>query len=118
MIQTIKLPYQTSNENLEFLNNLRRQCSIIYRWSFNRFQESLNEKDIRTLSKNLKNIDLLDSWFIQSSIKEAQFLYASKKDQKVIFANKSFKNRISNKITIISTVYVKINEKEIYSLII
>lgn len=99
MIQTIKLPYTTSNENLEFLNNLRRQCSIIYRWSFNRFQESLNEKDIRTLSKNLKNIDLLDSWFIQSSIKEAQFLYASKKDQKVIFANKSFKNRISNKIS-------------------
>ena len=114
MIQTIKLQYTTSNENLEFLNNLRRQCSIIYRWSFNRFQESLNEKDIRALSKTLKNIDLLDSWFIQSSIKEAQFLYASKKDQKVIFANKSFKNRISNKITNISTVYVKINEKEIY----
>ena len=99
MIQTIKLPYSTSNENIETLNQIRRQCSIVYRWAFNRFQESLNEKNIRLLSKNLNNINLLDSWFIQSSIKEAQFLYASKKDQKVIFANKSFKNRILNKIS-------------------
>lgn len=99
MIQTIKLPYITSNENIQILSQIRRQCSIVYRWAFNRFQESLNEKDIRTLSKNLKNINMLDSWFIQSSIKEAQFLYASKKDQKVIFANKSFKNRLLNKIS-------------------
>lgn len=109
MIQTIKLPYITSNENKTYLQELRRQCSIVYRWSFNRFQENLNEKEIRALSKSLKNINDLDSWFIQSSIKEAQFLYASKKNSKVIFANKSFKNRLLNKISNIQFKQDKLN---------
>lgn len=90
-MKTIKLPYTTEDYNL--INRLIRQQSIVLRWSYNRFLDGKNEKEIRELSKHLKSISDLDSWFVQSSIKEASYLYKSNKDKKVIFNKLNFIRR-------------------------
>lgn len=97
---TIKLPYSLlNNDNLKIVN-LQQQFSIVVRWAFNRFQENKNEKEIRLLSKNLNNIEKLDSWFIQCAIKLAQQIYEKNKDKKVIFGGKNnFIQRSLNKIS-------------------
>jgi len=52
------------------------------------------------LVKNLNNINNLDSWFIQSGIKKAQYLYKSNPDKKVIFSGKyNYLKRLQGKIT-------------------
>ena len=86
---TIKLPIQIPNdENLNFINQLRQQQSSLIRSSFNRFKNKLSQKDIRNQSKDLNNMDLLDSWFIQSGIIVAKGLYESIGDKKVIFGGR------------------------------
>ena len=70
-MKTIKLPYGSTSD----LTNIIRQYSIIVRFSFNRFVEGKSEKDIRLLTKSLKNIDDLNSWLIQCGIKDAYALF-------------------------------------------
>ena len=99
---TIKLPYQTSKENIEFISNFQIQYSSIVRWCFNRYQENKTEKEIRHLFKesNLYNLELLDTWFLQSAIYDAKALFEKNKAKKVIFGGKlNFLKRIQNKIS-------------------
>ena len=66
---TLKLPIQNK---IVIYNYLREfNSSVIF--SYNRFVENLNEKDIRHLikSKNVFN-KLSDSWFIQCAIREGR----------------------------------------------
>lgn len=84
---TIKLPYTPSNNFFSYLEMLQKQQSNVIRYSFNRFQDGLNEKEIREKIKSLKNIST-DSWINQSAIKEASQLYSKFKDQKIIFGSK------------------------------
>jgi len=94
---TIKLPYET--ENMTDLDLLRKQYSNVVRFSFNRFKEGHNQKDIRKLCKELNNIDELNSWFIQCAIKEGEGIY-NKKEEKVIFGSrKHFYRRIKGLIS-------------------
>ena len=58
------------------------QYSSCLHFTYNRIFDSENnitEIELRLLSKTLNNIKLLDSWFIQSSIKEAKSIYNSRK---------------------------------------
>ena len=55
---TIKLPYTSSNEMKELLFLCRKQYSSVLRWAFNRYEDGMSQKNIRQLSKTLKNIDL------------------------------------------------------------
>ena len=101
---TIKLPYTSSNEMKELLFLCRKQYSSVLRWAFNRYEDGMSQKNIRQLSKTLKNIDLLDSWYIQCAIMEAETLYknkiARKDTSKFIFGGKvNFHKRNSNKIS-------------------
>lgn len=100
---TIKLPYSTSKSNLTLIQNMQRQQSAMFRYSYCRVKEGYKEKEIRLLSKRLNNIDLLDSWFIQCSIKEAIQQVESEKSlsiEKSLFGGKhNFFKRLRGQIT-------------------
>lgn len=92
---TIKLPFESSTDSLDVI-----QQSNVIRYSFNRFKDDLNEKEIRLKSKSLNNIELLDSWFIQCGIKESNFIFKKDSNSKVIFGGKwNWKQFIAKKIT-------------------
>lgn len=86
---TIKLPYTTSDECQDFISKIRQQQSCIIRYAFNRFQEGLKDTQIRhKIKAEMKNIEFIDSWMIDSAILEAKTIYSSKKGQKVLFGGK------------------------------
>ena len=72
---TLKLKYEANEQFKEgLLKDLQRQYSSCYHYFYNRVYDSsgnISEKELRKLSPNLKNTGLLDSWFMQCSIKEA-----------------------------------------------
>lgn len=86
---TLKIPYKSSDEFKLFLNNLRREYSLLVRYSYNRLKEGTSEKDIRVLHKSLNNIDNLDAWTRQCSINEAKQILNKHRENKVIFGGKS-----------------------------
>jgi len=86
---TLKIPYKSNDEFKTFLNNLRREYSLLVRYSYNRLKEGVSEKDIRLLHKFLNNINNLDAWTRQCSINEAKQILTRNEDNKVIFGGKS-----------------------------
>ena len=80
-MKTIKL--KIKNE-INITKELKEFNSII-RYSFNRFQEGLNEKEVREKVNYLfKN----NCWFNQCAIKVGQQLYKKHKDKHIIFGSK------------------------------
>jgi len=51
-MKTIKIPIKLQSD----IKDLQRQCSIVIRYAYNRFKEGKNQKEIRLLCKDLKNI--------------------------------------------------------------
>ena len=95
-MQTIKLKYECDCSGLiqEYIN----QYNHVYRVAYNR----LNNSESVSYSKlKLNNIDLLDSWFIQSAITEAKNkINQTGINSKIIFGGKSnFIKRCKGKIT-------------------
>ena len=86
---TLKIPYKSSDEFKLFLNNLRREYSLLVRYSYNRLKEKNSEKDIRASHKSLNNIRNLDAWTRQCSINEAKQILNKHGESKVIFGGKS-----------------------------
>lgn len=86
---TLKIPYKSNDEFKLFLNNLRREYSLLVRYSYNRLKEGMSEKDIRVLHKSLNNIDNIDAWTRQCSINEAKQILNKHAEGKVIFGGKS-----------------------------
>src|SRR5574344_500236 len=82
-MKTIKLKIK-NKINLD--NELKIYNSIV-RFSFNRFQENLKEKDVRN-KVNEKFKSKLNSWLIQCAVKDAQMLFKKHKDKKIIFGGK------------------------------
>ena len=77
-----------------------KQYSCVVRYSYNRFLEGNTEKEVRYLTKSLKNIDLLNSWLVQCAIKDAKAVHKRSKGEKVIFGGKkNFILRCKNKIS-------------------
>ena len=56
---------------IDFTRELRLFNSVV-RYSFNRFQEGLSEKDVRS---KVKELFKANSWFLQCAIKVGQQLY-------------------------------------------
>lgn len=98
---TIKLPYTTSEECLKLEISLRQQQSCVVRYTFNRFQEGLKDTPIRhKIKSEMKNIEMIDAWLIDSAILEAKTMHSSKKGQKVLFGGKyNWKQYIRKNIT-------------------
>ena len=82
---TIKLPYYS--EDISFIEILQKQYSTVLRYSYNRFLEGKSQKDIRLLCKSLKNVELLNTWFVQCAIKDAESIYIKNKNKSKIISN-------------------------------
>ena len=81
-MKTIKLKIKNK---INLTKELKEFNSIV-RFSFNRFQEGLKEKEIRSLVNELfKN----NCWYNQCAIKVGQQLYKKHKDKHIIFGGKS-----------------------------
>ena len=72
---TIKLKYKSSPDFQDFLSNLRRQFSNVYRYSYNRFYDSLTKKEIYHLIPTLNNIELIKGRLINDCIDFAYRIY-------------------------------------------
>jgi IS605 OrfB family transposase len=93
---TIKLPYKTE---FDFTTILKQYSSIV-RYSYNRFLDGKNEKEIRLMTKSLNNTDLLNSWMIQCGVREGKQLQTRFDNNRIIFGGKkNFIKKIQNKIT-------------------
>ena len=83
-MQTIKLKY--SSDNIELIQRYINQYNHVYRYAFNKLN---NSESVKYSKINLNNIELLDSWFIQSAITDAKTLLAKTGvNSKVIFGGK------------------------------
>ena len=68
MIRTLKIKYQTDEASSFMIRDYMRQYSSLYHIVFNRSIEGYSQKDIKQYVKQMSNLNLLDSWFVQSSI--------------------------------------------------
>ena len=97
---TIKLPISISSEDQELILNLQRQQSCVIRSTYS---VDLGEKALRLKFKGFNSIQDLDSWFIQSGIREG--LGMRKADQelgvikRIFGGKKNLKLRSENKIS-------------------
>jgi hypothetical protein len=97
-MKTISLPYTCSKDDRNFIKDEIRKSSNMLRFSYKRFQNGKSEKEIRLLSKDLKNIST-DSWLIQCAIKKANYLFKTSREE-VIFGGKfNFFQRLQKKIS-------------------
>jgi predicted transposase len=87
---TIKLKYKSNTDFQNFLSNLRRQFSNVYRYSYNRFYDGLSKKEIYHLIPTLNNIELIKGRLINDCIDFAYRLYEKdkKSNHKSIFGGK------------------------------
>lgn len=93
---TLKLKYKASDEAKSLIIKYQRQYSSCLHFIYNRICDSngsISEINLRKLSSSINNIDLLDSYFVQCSIKEAQQIYNTRKiigedPSKIIFGGK------------------------------
>ena len=77
---TLKLKYKCLDTTYyDILKTYMSQYSICLHYLYNRISDNnnLSEKDLRALCSNIYNIDILDSWFKQSCVKETIALYKS-----------------------------------------
>ena len=92
---SIKLKYTSSEDFQTYLKLLRRQQSCVIRSAYNRFCENKTENEVTQYTRNLKNIEELDSWIRHCGVMHAQTLFKSvlKKNniapEKIIFGNKN-----------------------------
>lgn len=106
-MQTLKIKYSLNNpSDKDIILSYMKAYSSCLHYMFNRVKDSsLNELSCRKLyqSKQINNIDILSSWFVQSSIREAISLCSSLESRKpgsLIFGGRSlFKKRIKDQIS-------------------
>lgn len=96
---TIKLPYHIENNDIKsIILSYIKQYSNCLHFMYNRVSDGLSETQIKHL--NINNIELLDSWFKQSCIKDAIQINNTNKDKKVVFGGRqNFIKRTKNLIS-------------------
>lgn len=81
-MKTVKL---TISNKIDVLDDMRVFSSIV-RVAFNRYQEGLEEKEVRAYCNSMFGHN---SWFIQSAVKEAAALYKLNGDKHILFGGKN-----------------------------
>ena len=81
-MKTVKL---TISNKIEVLDDMRLFSGIV-RVAFNRYQDGMDEKKVRTYCTSMFNHN---SWFIQSAVKEAAALYKLNGDKHILFGGKN-----------------------------
>ena len=97
-MQTIKLKYEVEKlEDKDLILQYLKQYSNCLHFMYNRVKEEKSEKECRELSKSLNHIELLDSYLIQCSIKDA--IQLPTKDKVIFGGKKNYFDRMNNKIS-------------------
>jgi len=96
-MKTVKLPLKEPIE----INSYLQEFNKVLRIAYNLFKDGLKEKEIRLKLKSYQlNLDLVDSWFIQSAIYEAKSMFERTQGKKIIFGGKkNFEALKAKKIT-------------------
>ena len=100
---TLKLKYKTDDLSKSIILDYMKQYSSMLHYVYNRKIEGVSDSTVKQLTKSLNNIDLMNSWFVNSGLIESKALIQSSKERdnkKVIFGGKKlFFDRMNNKIT-------------------
>lgn len=94
-MQTIKLKYKSSCNDL-ILNYIRQYSSLLH-YVYNRTLEGISPSEIKKRIETLNNLNLLDSWFVQSSIYDVKIL--GDKHKLIFGGKKNFFDRMKNKLS-------------------
>ena len=93
-MQVLKIKYQTDDQSLNIIQDYMKQYSSAQHFVYNRIQDNKSQKDIKQQVKQLNNVNLLDSWFVQC------IFYDIPKKQKIIFGGKkNYFQRLKNNIS-------------------
>ena len=93
-MQVLKIKYQTDDKSLNIIQDYMKQYSSAQHFVYNRIQDNKSQKDIKQQVKQLNNVNLLDSWFVQC------IFYDIPKVDKVIFGGKkNYFQRLKNNIS-------------------
>ena len=93
-MQVLKIKYQTNDQSLHIIQDYMKQYSSAQHFVYNRIQDNKSQKDIKQQVKQLNNVNLLDSWFVQC------IFYDIPKKQKIIFGGKNnYFQRLKNNIS-------------------
>ena len=93
-MQVLKIKYQTDDQSLHIIQDYMKQYSSAQHFVYNRIQDNKSQKDIKQHVKQLNNVNLLDSWFVQC------IFYDIPKKQKIIFGGKkNYFQRLKNNIS-------------------
>ena len=114
---TLKLKYNTSEENKSLIREYQRQYTSCLHFSYNRLIDNPNisEISLRKYQANLSNIGLIKSWLYQCAIKEAKQIYASHKGRNIVFGGR--KNYIKRtKGDISNSEWKELRLRNIYSI--
>ena len=76
-MQTLKIKYKTSQENLDLIKEYQIQYSSCLHYMYNRVKEGLDEKQCRDLFPQINNIDKLNFIFKECAIKDDIQVYNS-----------------------------------------
>ena len=87
---TIKIAYKLENGKEDLLRKYLKQFSNCLHVIYNRMKEQkYSGKQLRKLPFSLNNLDLLDTWMVENTIKEAERICVSEKNGKrIIFGGK------------------------------
>ena len=93
-MQVLKIKYQTDDQSLHIIQDYMKQYSSAQHFVYNRIQDNKSQKDIKQQVKQLNNVNLLDSWFVQC------IFYDIPKKQTIIFGGKkNYFQRLKNNIS-------------------
>ena len=93
-MQVLKIKYQSDDYSLHIIQDYMKQYSSAQHFVYNRIQDNKSQKDIKQQVKQLNNVNLLDSWFVQC------IFYDIPKVDKVIFGGKkNYFQRLKNNIS-------------------
>ena len=100
-MQTIKIKYKTSDENISLIKEYQRQYSSCLHYNYNRIKDNPNilEKDLRDNSKNIKNVNLIKSYLMQCSIKEAIQINKTLGNKIIFGGKKNFFDKLKGNIS-------------------
>lgn len=87
-MQTLKIKYHTTQQQLDKIKQYQKQYTNLLRWMYNRVREGVPEKQREQQSKNLNNLSLLDSWFVRSAAKQAQWINDTNKYKTIVFGGR------------------------------
>lgn len=96
---TIKLPYKTSTEGLEIINQYRKLYSTILRSVYNQKKKESSDKEVRLYMKSLNNQEDINCWFIESALYESKTLIKSGKENIIFGSRKQFIRRCKGLIS-------------------